>query len=369
MRGLAASRSRLGRLLVWFAGAAALAVPAFRPMFACDICAVYTATELQQSRTGLRLGLAQQVSYFSTLQESGDEIANPNDEHMLSSISQFLVGYQAHPRVGLQLSVPYIVRDFRRAVAGEPEPCWLEPLCGPPKATTAIDDGSVSGFGDVSFLVDWLAYRHVDEAGVLRLSLLAGAKLPSGSTDRLAEEVAPAASASTTAATTVEPNGYQSVRQGHRWAGPVSGIHGHDLALGTGSLDGVFGVSALWTRRRLFSSARVQYILRQQGDYGYEYADELTGGLSPGWFVALDHRYSLALLASITVENKAKDTLQGQRLADTAYTGLYAGPGLHFTWGSQLSVDLTGDIPAVRNNSDIQMVPDYRLRGGLMWRF
>lgn len=342
------------------------------PLAACDICAVYTATELQESRTGLRLGLAQQVSYFSTLQESGDEIDNLNDEHMLSSISQFLIGYQAHPRVGLQLSVPLIVRDFRRAVAGEAEPCWLEPLCGPTPPSTVIEDDDETGFGDLSLLVDWLAYRYVDDASVMRLALHAGVKVPSGESDRLAEELAP-----TTAQAPIrslgnageDENGYQSVHQGHTWAGPLSGIHGHDLALGTGSLDAIFGANALLTHQRAFASARVQYVLRQEGDYTYEYADELTGGLSPGWFVLLDHRYSLALLGSLSVESKGKDRLQGQRLADTAFTGLYAGPGFHFTWGSSLSVDFAADIPAVRNNSDIQMVADYRLRGGVMWRF
>ena len=82
---------------------------------ACDICAVYTGYDVQATETGLRLGLAEQFTDFGTLQNSSVEVANPNGEYLLSSITQVLVGYQLHPRLGLHLVVPVISRTFRRA--------------------------------------------------------------------------------------------------------------------------------------------------------------------------------------------------------------------------------------------------------------
>jgi hypothetical protein len=53
----------------------------------------------------------------------------------------------------------------------------------------------------------------------------------------------------------------------------------------------------------------------------------------------------------------------------TAYTGVYAGPQLHFTWSTSVSADLGADLPAIQNNSGLQIVPDWRIRGGIVYRF
>ena len=326
---------------------------------ACDICAVYTATELQESRTGLRLGLAQQLSRFTTLQFEGDEAPNPYRERMTSAITQMVAGYRLAPRLGLQATLPWIHRDYRRRHAG------------------AIDNGNEHGLGDFSLLASWAALTHTDENSVARLTLIGGVKLPTGSSDRLAEEV-PAP---------LDPNdvrdklnGQWGVRrhgapvarpQAHLGPGPAeySGIHGHDLSLGTGSIDPIFGVQGLWTWRRAVVSGNVQYVLRTRGSYGYEYADELTAGLNPGVFAVVAHDHSLSLHLASTLERKGKDNLDGQTLADTALTALYLGPGLHFTRGSALSLDFTADIPVLLDNSSLQIVPDFRLRAGFVWRF
>lgn len=101
----------------------------------------------------------------------------------------------------------------------------------------------------------------------------------------------------------------------------------------------------------------------------YEYADELTGSLNPGVFAVVEHDHSLALLFASTLEHKGKDRLDGQELGDTALTSVYVGPGLHFTRGSALSLDFAADLPVLLDNSSLQIVPDFRLRAGLVWRF
>src|SRR5436190_6938404 len=66
---------------------------------ACDVCAVYTATEQGPSRIGLRSGLAVQYTHYGTLQDDGHEVPNPHDESLDSVITQLFFGYQLTPRI------------------------------------------------------------------------------------------------------------------------------------------------------------------------------------------------------------------------------------------------------------------------------
>ena len=54
---------------------------------------------------------------------------------------------------------------------------------------------------------------------------------------------------------------------------------------------------------------------------------------------------------------------------DTAITSIYLGPGFTFTWGSSLGADLVFDFPTLQNNTGLQVVPTFRVRGGVTWRF
>ena len=295
---------------------------------ACDLCAIYSATELRERRTGLRLGIAEQFSSYNTLQRDGEEVANPAGEWLNSTITQFVAGYNFTPRLGVQVNVPLISRYFRRQEAA------------------GVVHGDETGIGDLSLLANYEVYSDVTENSVVRFNLIGGFKLPSGNSHRLKEELAESDEAET-----------------------PSGIHGHDLALGSGSLDGVFGAQLFWSWQRLFLQTAIQYIVRTQGSFDYQYADDLMWNGGPGAFVLVSHDYTLGLQAALSGESKGKDTLAGVPADDTAITSLYAGPGLLLTWGTSLGAELAGDIPVVQNNSALQIVPDYRVRGGFTWRF
>jgi hypothetical protein len=353
------------RGLPWAAFAAFLvAVPV--QAFACDLCAIYTATETSESQRGLRLGVAQQFTYFSTLQQSGDEVANVDHERLDSSVTQILLGYNFNHRFGLQLNLPIVARTYRRREA------------------SGIQHGDETGFGDLSLLGNARLYSWYSENSVLRLSALAGLKLPSGDSSRLGEE----ASETTTAVKgrCAANDSYCQAQQPASLAatGPVradhsggtfqSGIHGHDLALGSGSVDGILGAQLFFSWHKLFWSSSVQYAIRSEGDFNYQYANDLLWNGGPGMFVALGHDlanrdYSVSAQAVLSGETKGNDTMNGEKANDTAITALYIGPGLAFTWGTSLAVDIGADLPVLQNNSSLQIVPDYRLRGGVTWRF
>src|SRR5262249_56062766 len=52
------------------------AVPVLRaaPTVGCDVCAIYTATEVSQGRTGFRAGVGQQFTPYLTEQVNGEEL-------------------------------------------------------------------------------------------------------------------------------------------------------------------------------------------------------------------------------------------------------------------------------------------------------
>lgn len=338
--------------LLWLAGTP---TPP-RPAAACDVCAVYTATEMGESRTGFRLGVAEQFSFFNTLKQDGEEIDNAADEHVNSSITQLLFGYRVTPRLGLQLNLPVIARQFRRL-----------------DHDGNITHGNEDGFGDMSLMGQYLAWSDVRETTTFSVSVLGGVKFPTGNPHRLGEE-----REEDEDATALRVPSVSGIRPRHTPAPPptggapappVSGVHGHDLALGSGSFDGIIGASLFWSWQRFFVTAATQFAIRSEGAFDYQFAHDLTWLGGPGLYALLTHRYSVGVQAVLSGETKGKDTQQGRRLDDTGITALYVGPGFGFTWGTSLAADVTLDLPAIQDNTSVQIVPNYRLRGGLTWRF
>jgi len=342
-----------GRAIALVVAASVAGTPAAAP--ACDVCAIYTATEQRVNRTGPWLGVAEQFSRMATLRLDGTKVTNPG-ERLNSSITQLIFGYNFTPEVGLQLNLPIISRTFRRLEEG------------------TLVDGDETGPGDLSLLATLRPVSHVTEESVLRFSFFGGLELPSGNPDRLQEELAEdhVAAGGEPVALQHDRRIAQHVTPGTDHAhspGGLSGIHGHDLALGTGSVDGLIGGQMFWSWRRLFVTAAGQYAIRTVGAFDYRYANDLTWEAGPGAFLLLRPDHTLSLQAVCSGETKGKDTLDGQKLDDTAITALYLGPGIRYTWGYSLLAALTADLPLVQNNTALQIVPDYRLRAALTWHF
>ena len=304
------------------------------PAPACDVCAVYSATQAHgEVGKGFFTGVAEQFTHFGTLQEEGVEMPNVPGQFLDSSIAQVFVGYNFNDRIGVQFTLPIVHRSFRRA-----------------DDSGTIQTGRVSGIGD-----SWLASHFVllnkeKKKYTFRWSALAGLKFPTGNSSRLEEE---------TDELTAPP----------RPGAPESGIHGHDLTLGSGSVDGVMGTGVFARWQRVFLTGAVQYTIRSKGDFEYHFANDLTWLGGPGFFVALHDEYSVRLQAAVSGEHKKRDTLMGMTAEDTGLTAVYVGPQLRFTWSDKLSADLGVDLPVSINNTALQIVPDYRVRAGLTWHF
>jgi hypothetical protein len=320
---------------------------------ACDICAVYTATEQREAQPGFWLGVAEQYSHFGTELQGGHEVTLPAKEHMDSSVTQFVLGYTFTPRLWLQLNIPYIYRSFTRIHDHE------------------LQSGTVSGIGDMSLLGDFLAYSTIVGDALFRFSTLGGIKFPTGDPSELGEEFVEPTIAQIRRATSAaqRTETHAAARAPSDLLPLEGGLHGHDLALGSGSFDGIVGGQIFWSWHRAFVAAGMQYAIRSTGAFDYRYANDLTWVGGPGWYLLLEHDHTLGLQAVLSGETKGNDTQQGHKANDTAITSLYIGPGVSFTWETSLSADVAVDLPVLQHNTGLQLVPDVRARGGITWRF
>jgi len=324
---------------------------------ACDICAIYVATEQREGEKGLRIGVAEQYSDFGTERLDGTEVTLPAKEHMNSSVTQFLIGYSFTRRLGLQLSIPYVYRSFTRIHLHR------------------LQSGVEQGIGDMALLGNVLAYHAIGGNSLFRFSLLGGVEFPTGNSDLLSEEL----SSTTLAITSRRPSGVTARSRAagrgvssRRTSGILpleGGLHGHDLALGSGSFDGIVGEQLYWSWGRAFVTAGMQYAVRSTGSFDYRFANDLTWLGGPGYYVLLTHAVSLGVQSVLSGETKGKDTRQGRSVDDTAMTALYVGPGVTFTWGSSLGAEVAVDLPVIQHNTSLQLVPDVRVRAGVMWTF
>ena len=86
-------------------------------------------------------------------------------------------------------------------------------------------------------------------------------------------------------------------------------------------------------------------------------------------YLLLEDDCSLGLQFIVSGETKGKDDFNGVPDEDSAATIVYVGPQFNFTLGSQWGVQVGADFPVSIYNSGTQVVPDYRVRAALDWRF
>ena len=334
----------------------------------CDLCGCYTpqAEALPQSADGSPFGqpavngsqgrwynrayfaVAEQFTRFNTVQIDGREAPNPSGQYEDSSITQLVAGASFTPRFALQINVPLIYRSYER-----PE-------------GFAIDRGTESGLGDVSLLGKFVVF-HKEAGGGRALTfddpknprmatrepdftasalLLGGVKLPTGDSRRLTEEFHE-----------VEVPG-----------APVSGIHGHDLTLGTGSCDALLGGQASLRYRSFFLEADTQFTLRGDGLHDYHFANDLSWSGGPGWYFVRGRKTIVGLQCVCSGEHKDVDRFRGKPADDTGITSVFLGPRVVASVG-KFSADLAAEFPVSINNTALQVVPDYRLHASVALGF
>jgi hypothetical protein len=324
---------------------------------ACDLCGCYTPQlealasvgEADHSwANGLYGAVAEQFTYFGTVQIDGDEVGNPADQHLDSSITQLVGGYSFNSRFAVQLNVPLIYRSFSR-----PE-------------GFATNRGTESGLGDISLLGKVVLFHKeigarrelsFDDPKSPRLVVhepdctcsgvfVGGVKFPTGDSSRIKEEF-----------NEVELPG-----------APVSGIHGHDLTLGTGSYDAIFGGQFSLRYKDFFLQQDLQFTLRGDGLHQYHFANDLSWSGGPGYYFVRNDHVIVGLQGVISGEHKDVDRFRGDAADDTGITSVSAGPRVLCSLG-KISAEVTVEVPFLIDNTALQVVSDYRISGAFAIHF
>ena len=324
---------------------------------ACDLCGCYTpqlnTMPEMESRfsewwtKGWYAAVGEQFTRFATLQLDGQEVPNPTGQYLNSSITQLVAGYDINSRFAVQINVPLIYRDFKRPEGFE------------------IQQGTVSGLGDISFVLKTVLFhyespgeRSFDVQGKNPVAfvhegdfaasavLLTGIKFPTGDSSRLEEEFHE-----------VEVPG-----------APESGIHGHDLTLGTGSYDGIFGEQMAVRYKNMFLETNVQFTARTEGSRDYRFADDLMWSGGPGYYLVRNPKTVLGLQFVASGEYKGRDRFRGQPADDTGISSVFLGPRVVASRG-RWSAEAAVELPIFIHNTSLQAVPDYRLRGAIAFQF
>ena len=340
-----------------------------RTVYACDLCGCYTpqleampqspaespfgqpVIETAEPRSRMDrayFAVAGQFTHFGTVQLDGNEIANPTDQHLDSSVTQLVAGYSFTSRFALQLNVPIIYRSFQRPVG------------------FAIDRGTEAGLGDLSLLGKYVLF-HYQHGGARTVDfkdpkspqmetrepdftasavVIGGMKFPTGDTSRLLEEFHE-----------VDVSG-----------APESGIHGHDLTLGTGSFDGIFGGQLLARYQNFFAEADTQFMLRGDGDHQYHFANDLSWAGGPGFYLIRRHDVIVGVQCVCSGEHKDVDRFRGKPAEDTGITSVFVGPRIVAAY-DKLSFEVAAELPVLIDNTALQVVPDYRLRAAVSITF
>jgi hypothetical protein len=149
---------------------------------------------------------------------------------------------------------------------------------------------------------------------------------------------------------------------------PESGIHGHDLTLGTGSYDGIFGGQLSLRYKNFFATAEAQFTLRGDGDHQYHFANDLSWSGGPGYYLVRRRDLIVGLQFVCSGEHKDVDRFRGNAAEDTGITSVFVGPRVVASY-KRFSGEVGVELPVSIDNTALQVVPDYRLRVAIAFRF
>ena len=327
---------------------------------ACDLCAIYSAIDTTEpTPNALRFGIAEQFTDYGKVQKEGHYVENTANQHMESSITQIYGAYDLNESVAFQLNLPYINRRYKRFENGVSE------------------QGTEAGIGDMSMLLKYAPVRIKDSEEIYFLQLFAGLKLATGDSAQLNEEKDEDAGHEdadehSDGEDSHDIHAHAGLRHGGVDHGDpnevASAIHGHDLALGSGSYDFPVGLNLLVQNGSIFATGSLQYNFRTRGSYDYEYADDFLWDVGPAFYVALCHDYTISLRAKLSGERKGKDNINGELENDTGINSIYLGPEIIFTagnWSGEIGWDPALDV----DNSGFQAVADYKLHAAATYKF
>ena len=320
--------------------------------FGCELCAIYSADSARgTSSSGFLVSISEQFTAFRVTQFEGEEVPFPDPDYLDSSITHIVPTYNFSPRFGLSLNIPVVYNSFERTdIRYFPPP-------RPPVFET--ERGSEFGLGDMALIGRGTIWQLDKMNYAITLNLLAGVKFPTGDSSRIEDEVEQAR-----LFRSLLPPGTPHDPLGHG----QSALHQHMIAPGSGSWDGIFGVTLNTRWKRLFFNSQFQYYLRTEAE-DFEFGDEILVSGGPGGYLVVHDEWTLGLQFNAFYETEARDKVLGIKSNNTGMTAWYVGPQLGLTWGEHVAANAGADFPLTIANNGLQKVPEFRIHGGISFRF
>jgi hypothetical protein len=352
----------------------------------CDICAVYNSIlSSRGTQNSLNAGVAQQFTSLSSA-------VGGERQYLESSVTQPFLNYYFTNELSFQVNFPLIYRNTRRLV------------------DTGIEYKEVSGVGDIPLLLKYQAVTKFDSGSSVIWEVFGGVKLPTGSTEQLREESdhdsnensvngvivseglddggigSPEIDAdsgsnahsdehshshSHSHDSSVHKSGERTMRHFPRHGGDFDGglVGGHDLSIGSGSLDWMGGTSLFAVSGRNYFNGLLQYSIRQEGDYGFRYGDDLQWHVGPGRYLVFDDERTVGFRVRLSGEWKRDDVLAGTRLDGSNLYHVFAGPEVMGTFGNRTFLSLGSDFLISSDSAREGVLPHTRFSMVLSHRF
>jgi hypothetical protein len=112
----------------------------------------------------------------------------------------------------------------------------------------------------------------------------------------------------------------------------------------------------------------VQFTWRDDGAHDYNFANDLTWSAGPGYYLVRNPETIVGLQFVVSGEHKDVDRFRGAPAEDTGITSVFVGPRVVASRG-RFSAEAAVDFPVKIDNTALQVVPDYRLRGAISFHF
>ena len=308
---------------------------------ACDPCALYNASRMfGHSPESFTLGVSNQYTSFdkATKPDSG----SIRDGELVKGFNttQLNFGYDLNEKSGLQLTLPLVTRRFNTISRYQSE------------------SDSDFNLGDSIIAGNYSFYNYRDGEVVVLAGVTAGIKLPTGDTGVL-EDVS-----------TSGANGglkTKNLFKHHQLSSSSGG--GRALTFGSGSVDYIVGANLLTRYKRYFFLTNYQYTLRTEGDFDYEFADDMVWSTGPGYYFAVDDKYTVGTRVVASGEYKASDKLKGNKVEYSALSNLYVGPEIIATINNRYFIETGIDFRTSSEDASLTVVPTTRFRFSLSYRF
>jgi hypothetical protein len=299
---------------------------------ACDYCLISQGISPLLVQNGAGLKIAQRYTRLDDVYEGSDKVGNPGvkEEYWATEMSGF---YGFSERFLVLVNAPLRKTDGSGELTeGSEGGLESEPV-----------SGGATGLGDISVLGRYtvLSYHTLDTSTLV--AGVFGLKLPTGSTDQ------------------------------HNDQGEYLDSH---LQLGTGSTDGLLGVSANHVLGPYSVSVNLLASVTGEGETGdtrHRFGDSLNYDVTGKYRVtpAVPARSSNELFLSLGVngEYRKHEQLDGDKVPDSGGQTIYLTPGVQYLAGSHWVFETTLQYAVYHNLNEAQLGENYRLFGSATYLF